>query len=109
MSQHLQALAVANQVRLKRYELKRQIKADEVSVADLLRAEVPSCLERMPVADIVLAHHRFPSQKFRRIMSAADANEGRFLGELTERQRHLIAKGVGEWEKARGIGKAVRA
>jgi hypothetical protein len=101
MAQHLQALRQANEVRAKRYALKREIKARKVSVADLLREEIPPWLERMPLEEIVLSLPRFERRRFEGLMGEAGAAVNRQVGEMTRRQRYLVAEGVEKWEAAR--------
>lgn len=98
MSQPLQALKQANEVRLARFKLKRDLKAGEVMAAEVLLSEIPDWLERMPVEELVLARHRFQRRNFQRAMHAGHAGLGLTIGELTQRQREIVGAQIAEFE-----------
>ena len=88
-TQPLAALEYANEVRVARAELKRQIAAGELSVA----AVVESCpweAASMPVGSLLKAQRRWGSARCRRVLVALDLSEKRAVAALTERQRTAL-------------------
>lgn len=106
MSQPLEALQRANEIRSARAALKREVKAQEVKVAEILRAEIPDWLERMSVEKLVLSIPGFYRRTFHRTMCVAGAGPGATVGGLTKRQRLLVAARVEAWEARRSARKA---
>lgn len=92
--QHLAALHRANEVRLARAQLKRDVAAGEVSIPYIL-AEVPSYAEGMPVDDLIMAQRRWGRTRTRKVLSSLALAEGKHLGTLTERQRRALAEVLG--------------
>jgi hypothetical protein len=89
-SQRLRALARANAVRLARAELKRRIADGEVSVADVVLAapwEVRSC----PVSGLLAAQRGWGAARVQRFLLRSGVSGHRQLGQLTERQRRVLA------------------
>jgi len=93
MSQHLEALERANEVRLGRADLKRQIKAGAASVVGVLD-EVPSEAGTMTVAELLRAQERLGSRRARRFLAPLGIRENRRVGDLTERQRRQLASAL---------------
>lgn len=93
----------ALQVREEQREIFRSIKSRELSVAELLRGEVPACLQRVLVHRLLTAQPRYQDRRFRQVMDEAGAGFAKTVGELTERQRAIIACDLDEWEKAHPI------
>lgn len=91
MTQTLEALAVANEVRFARAELKREIFRGETSVAEVL-ADPPTYLARMPIGELLRAQSLWGPTRSRKLLRRAEIRETRRVGELTERQRDLIAR-----------------
>lgn len=90
MSQALEALALANQVRNDRAVVKRQVKSGELTVVEVL-ADPPVCCETMAVGELLRAQRDWGPRRCRRLLSRASVSEIRRIGDLTERQRSLIA------------------
>lgn len=88
--QHMQALAYANKVRLARAALKRAIAAGEVEAAEIVR-DCPWEAESMTVGELLRAQRRWGRTRTRKFLAPLMLNENRQLGQLTERQRHLVA------------------
>jgi hypothetical protein len=101
MSQHLEALQRANTVRHGRAQLKRDIKAGEILVTEILSVEIPDWLMTMRVEELALTIPRFQRRLFQRAMFAADAGLGLAVGALTPRQRSILVDRIGEWELRR--------
>jgi hypothetical protein len=88
--QRLRALERANEVRLARAELKRQIADGEVSVADVLLS-VPPYARSWAVSDLLMSQRRWGASKCRKFLYKNRITETKPLGALTERQRKLLA------------------
>lgn len=88
--QHLRALARANEVRLARAELKRQVLADQVSAADVI-LECPWEAESMTVADLLMAQRRWGHTRCRTFLARVPLSETKTIGSMTERQRVAVA------------------
>ena len=89
-SQQLQALERANQVRLARAELKRQVAAGRAHASEVVRA-CPWEAETMSVGELLSAQRRWGRTRSRKFLSLLAMNENRQLGRLTERQRLALA------------------
>lgn len=90
MSQHLEALARANKIRLARAGIKRQLKADPQLIFDLLDDPDP-CLSTAPVEEILRCLPRFGPHRIGKITGPAGVNPYREIGMLTVRQREALA------------------
>jgi hypothetical protein len=88
--QHLQALARANQVRLARAELKRQIGRGQRSVAEVI-VDAPWESETMTISELLSSQHRWGRTRSRKFLSSLGLTENKKLNTLTERQRQLVA------------------
>ena len=86
----LAALQLANDARSGRAELKRQIAAGAVQVADVLMAPPPGATG-ISLAALLLSQRGWGRIKTRRFLSSNDVSETRKLGELSQRQRELLA------------------
>ena len=88
--QHMRALDRANQVRLARAELKREIADGSRSVAEVI-VESPWESESMTVTDLLMSQHRWGRTRCRRFLSSVSIPETKTVGTLTDRQRHCVA------------------
>jgi len=88
--QHLRALARANEVRLARAELKRQVAYGEISAADVI-LECPWEAASMPVADLLTSQRRWGTTRCRKILQSVPMSENKTVGSMTERQRRALA------------------
>jgi len=86
----LAALQLANDARSGRAELKRQIAAGAVRVADVL-VDPPRGANGISLAALLLSQRGWGRTKTRRFLSANDVSETRRLGELSQRQREMLA------------------
>lgn len=95
--QSMMALERANQVRLGRADLKRQIKTGELDPRDVLR-EVPELLRPVGVYDFLVTCPRVGHQKANSLLR--DVGRGHFLnptlplGRLSQRTRLALAAGL---------------
>ena len=92
--QHLRALARANEVRLARAELKRQIAEGEISAAHVI-LECPWEAASMTVSDVLTSQRRWGSTRCRRILAAVPMPENKTVGSMTQRQREALAELLG--------------
>lgn len=90
-AQSLKALASANEVRLARMELKREVFAGHVKVADVLMCPESWPVASMPIFALVAAQNRWGRARTLRLMRECGISETKRIGEATERQRLLLA------------------
>lgn len=88
--QHLRALARANEVRLARAAIKRQVASGEVSVREVI-LECPWEVASMPVAELLMSQRRWGENRCRRVLQAVPVPEHKPIGAMTERQRRSLA------------------
>ena len=88
-SQCMQALARANQVRLARAALKRDIGAGRRDVTDVILTS-PEEAETMSLSELLCSQRRWGRARSRKLLAAATLSEGKRLGTLTERQRRIL-------------------
>ena len=88
--QHMRALALANQVRLARAELKRQVAEGDTTVEEVV-LECRWEAESMAIADLLMSQHRWGRTRCRRFLAAIPLSERKTIGSLTDRQRHALA------------------
>ncbi len=88
--QHMQALAHANRVRLARAELKRGIYAGRVEAANIVRG-CPWQVETMTLAELLRSQRRWGRTRVRKLLASLQLRETRKLGQLTDRERNLLA------------------
>lgn len=93
--QHLVALQRANAVRLARAELKRQISAGEITVGRVVLS-TPWEAASMTVADLLMSQKRWGRTRCKKFLSTVPLSETKTVGALTERQRHAVARALGE-------------
>jgi uncharacterized protein (DUF3084 family) len=101
--QRLRALEQANQVRLARAELKRQIADGEVLAAEVILT-CPDAVKRWTVAELLMSQRRWGSTRCRKFLERNGISEIKHVGALTERQRHLLA---GQLESCRAISERI--
>src|ERR1700704_5196182 len=88
--QHLRALARANEVRLARAELKRQIAEGEISAAHVI-LECPWEAASMTFSDVLTSQRRWGSTRCRKLLQAIPISENKTVGSMTQRQRDALA------------------
>jgi hypothetical protein len=88
--QHLRALARANEVRLARAELKRQVADGEISAAHVI-LECPWEAASMTVSDLLTSQRRWGSTRCRKVLATVPMSENKTVGSMTERQRTALA------------------
>jgi hypothetical protein len=88
-SQCMQALARANEVRLARAALKRDICAGRRNVTDVV-LDSPWEAESMSLSELLCSQRRWGRARSRKLLASAALSEGKRLGTLTERQRRIL-------------------
>ena len=88
-SQCMEALARANEVRLARAALKREISAGHRSITEVIM-ESPWEVESMSLGELLCAQRRWGRARSRKLLSSTSLSEGKRVGTLTERQRRIL-------------------
>src|SRR5438105_3110189 len=84
--QRMDALQRANEIRTKRAQLKRDLKAGRSSIEKLLTAP-PEWVETAKVAEIMLAVPKYGRVKVNKILATCRISPSKTIGGLSERQR----------------------
>lgn len=93
LEQRLTALAHGNEIRIKRANLKRDIKAGRANVKSLL-ADPPEWLETMKVFELLLAEPKVGRVKANKYMNSCRISPSKTVGGMSERQRHELIMAV---------------
>ena len=88
--QHLRALERANEVRLARAELKRQIASEEISASQVI-VDCPWEAASMSISDLLMCQRRWGRARCRRLLVSLGVPENKQIGTLTQRQRSALA------------------
>jgi hypothetical protein len=88
-SQCMRALARANEVRLARAALKREVAAGEREVVDVV-TELPWEAHSMALAELLCSQRRWGRARSRKLLNSVGLSEGKRLGTLTERQQGIL-------------------
>ena len=88
--QRLRALEQANAIRLARAELKRRIAEGEVNAAQII-LECPGEAKRWTVAELLMSQRGWGSARGRKFLEHNNISEIKPIGELTDRQRRVLA------------------
>ena len=88
--QHLKALERANEVRLARAAMKRQVAAGERSAAEVI-IDSPWEAESMSVSELLMSQRRWGRTRCRRVLLSLGLPENKQIGTMTERQRIALA------------------
>ena|SRR5688572_21946925 len=88
--QHMQALELANRVRLARATLKRRVGTGELAVAEVI-VTCPWEAESMPIMDLLMSQRRWGRTRCRKFLTSIRMSETKTVGSLTERQRRTLA------------------
>lgn len=87
--QHMQALQRANEVRLARAELKRNIGLGTLSVAEVIRT-CPWEAASMTIAELLRSQPRWGTTRASKFIAGIGMPETKTVGSMTERQRALL-------------------
>jgi hypothetical protein len=88
--QHMQALAMANRVRLARASLKRRVGSNEMTAAEVI-VTCPWEAETMPIMDLLMSQRRWGRTRCRKFLTSIQMSETKRIGSLTDRQRRTLA------------------
>jgi len=94
-SQCMRALAKANEVRLARARLKREIEAGRHSVIDVVR-DCPWEAESMTVSELLCSQRRWGRARSRKLLVSINLGEAKRLATLTPRQTGLLIRALME-------------
>ena len=92
--QRMRALKRANKVRLARADLKRRIADGHVSAARVILVP-PLEAHSWAVGELLTSQKRWGSTRCRKFLQRHSISETKALGDLTDRQRQLLADGLG--------------
>jgi hypothetical protein len=86
LTQRLDALERANEVRTKRAQLKRDLKGGRVSI-DTLLLDPPAFVETAKVFDMLLAVPKYGRVKVNKVLTHCRISPSKTIGGLSQRQR----------------------
>ena len=86
LDQRMEALRRANEIRVKRAKLKKDLKAGSVQIETILR-NPPTYVETAKVFDILMAVPKFGRVKAGRFLTQARISQSKTVGGLSDRQR----------------------
>jgi len=92
-AQCMEALARANEVRLARAALKREIGAGIRQVADVV-LQVPWQAQSMTLSELLCSQRRWGRARSRKLLAATGLNEAKRLGTLTVRQQGILVRAL---------------
>ena len=84
--QRMDALSRANQIRTRRAQLKRDLKAGRASIQDVL-LQPPDWVETAKVFDMMLAVPKYGRVKVNKMLQACRISPSKTIGGLSDRQR----------------------
>jgi hypothetical protein len=91
LDQRMEALKRANDIRVRRAQLKKDLKSGEVTIEQILR-EPPEFVSTAKVFDMLLAVPKFGRVKAQRMLNQCRISQSKTVGGLSDRQRQeLIA------------------
>jgi hypothetical protein len=94
LEQRRQALQLANETRVRRAQVKRDLKAGRESVA-LLLLDPPAYLRNAKVFDMMLAVPKYGRVKANRILRSCAISPSKTIGGLSQRQRAELVELMG--------------
>src|SRR4026208_1611626 len=86
LDQRMEALKRANDIRVKRAQLKKNLKSGDVSIDDILR-DPPAAVATAKVFDMLMAVPKFGHVKAARLLNQCRISQSKTVGGLSERQR----------------------
>jgi hypothetical protein len=94
LTQRMEALKRANDVRTRRAQLKRDLRAGRAQVQGLL-LQPPEYLQTAKVFDLMLAVPKYGRVKVNRILTQCRISPSKTIGGLSERQRNELVSYLG--------------
>ena len=108
-SQPMQALAHANEVRLRRAQLKREVRVGEARLSEVLGgAEVSEWLAGEPIGRLLRSMHRFGTKRMTSLLQKHRISELRPVGGLTYRERRRLVVDLKVLEARQSSGRRAR-
>ncbi len=95
IEQKMTALGRAEEIRLARAELRHRLARGDVFAASVL-LDVPDEARTWPLNKLLLSQRRWGPDRCRRFLGRLEIRENKEIGQLTERQRQLVAKALGQ-------------
>lgn len=89
LNQRMDALNRANEIRTKRAQLKRDLKAGRAAIHELLQ-EPPSYIETAKVFDLLLAVPKYGRVKANKVLTQCRISPSKTIGGLSQRQRNEL-------------------
>ena len=86
LDQRMEALKRANDIRVRRAQLKRELKDGSVSIEAVLR-NPPQYVETAKVLDMLMAVPKFGRVKAARLLNQCRISQSKTVGGLSDRQR----------------------
>src|SRR2546427_11072238 len=86
LDQRMEALKRANDIRVKRAQLKKDVKAGSVSIEQIL-SRPPEYVSTAKVFDMLIAVPKFGRVKAARLLNQCRISQSKTVGGLSERQR----------------------
>jgi hypothetical protein len=90
LSQRMEALQRANEIRSRRAQLKRELKTGKATIETLL-LDPPEYLETAKVFDLLLAVPKYGRVKANRVLTQCRISPSKTIGGLSQRQRNELA------------------
>ena len=91
LDQRMEALQRANEIRIQRAQLKRDLKAGAVAIGDLLN-DPPAYVHTAKVFDLLLSVPKYGRVKAGRLLQTCRISQSKTVSGLSERQRgELVA------------------
>jgi hypothetical protein len=92
LDQRMDALKRANEIRVRRAKLKRDLKEGSVKIEEIL-SQPPDYVETAKVFDILMAVPKFGRVKAARLLNQCRISQSKTIGGLSDRQRgELVAQ-----------------
>ncbi len=89
MRQHMEALALANEVRLGRAQIKRELRTGEIPLSE---AMVHPHISSMRTFDLLSAQRLWGKKRTHKVLSRAGVSAGRPVGDLTPGERRRLCE-----------------
>jgi hypothetical protein len=86
LAQRMDALRRANEIRVRRAQLKKDLKAGSAQIEDILRRP-PEYVETAKVFDMLMAVPKFGRVKAARFLNQCRISQSKTVGGLSDRQR----------------------
>ena len=89
LDQRMEALARANVIRVRRAQLKKDLKSGDVSIEQILKSP-PEFVSTAKVFDMLMAVPKFGRVKAARLLNQCRISQSKTVGGLSDRQRQEL-------------------